>query len=102
MTFTLFIALLMAFAVVTSYVTEAVKKVLDGLGAVYASNIVVLIVSMIVGGAGTIIAYILLGVAINFVNILCAGLMAIAVWMCAMLGYDKVLQMVEQFGNIKR
>ncbi|MGM9551515.1 MAG: hypothetical protein ACI3XA_04600 [Clostridia bacterium] len=100
MTFTLFIALVMAFSVVTSYTTEGVKKVLDGLYISYASNMAVLIVSAVVGIAGTSVAYVLLGIPFTAENIICIVLMTIAVWLSAMLGYDKVLQMIEQFRKL--
>lgn len=101
MTFTLFIALVTAFSVVTSYTTEGAKKVLNGLYISYASNMVVLIVSAVVGIAGTSVAYVLLNIAFTPVNIICIGLMTVAVWLSAMLGYDKVLQMIEQFKNLR-
>lgn len=35
-------------------------------------------------------------------NIVCMVLMAVAVWVGAMLGYDKVIQMIDQIKNIKK
>ena len=100
MTITLFMALLVVLALAVSLLTEAVKKFLEGTNITYSSNIVVLIVSILVGIGGTAMAYISLDIAFTSPNILSMILMSVAVWVGAMLGYDKVLQMVEQIKNI--
>ena len=100
MTITLFMTLLLAFSGVVSLITEAVKKFLDSISCTYSSNVVVLIVATIVGAGGTALMYLLLGIAFTLPNICCMVLMAIAVWVGAMVGYDKVLQMVKQLKNM--
>lgn len=102
MTITLFMALIVVLAIAVSLLTEAVKKFFEGTKVNYSSNVVVLIVSIIVGIGGTAMAYISLGIAFTPPNIICMVLMAVAVWVGSMLGYDKVLQMVEQIKNIKK
>lgn len=102
MTITLFMALIVVLAIAVSLLTEAVKKFFEGTKVTYSSNVVVLIVSIIVGIGGTAMAYISLGIAFTPPNIVCMVLMAVAVWVGSMLGYDKVLQMVEQIKNIKK
>lgn len=47
-------------------------------------------------------AYISLGIAFTPPNIVCMVLMAVAVWVGSMVGYDKVIQMIEQVKNIKK
>jgi len=101
MTLTLFMALLVILAVAVSLFTEAVKKFLDNMRVKYSSNVVVLIISIIVGIGGTALMYIFLGIAFTPPNILCMVLMAVAVWVGAMVGYDKVLQLIEQVHNLK-
>lgn len=102
MTITLFMGLLVVLAVVTSLVTEAVKSFLDTFTFVeYASNVVVLVVAMVVGTLGTATAYILLGIGFTTANVLCIGLMAVAVWLGAMVGYDKVIQLIEQIKMLR-
>lgn len=101
MTLTLFMALLVILAVAVSLFTEAVKKFLDNMKVKYSSNVVVLIISIIVGIGGTALMYIFLGIAFTPPNILCMVLMAVAVWVGAMVGYDKVLQLIEQVHNLK-
>lgn len=102
MTITLFMALIVVLAIAVSLLTEAVKKFFEGTKVTYSSNVVVLIVSIIVGIGGTAMAYISLGIAFTPPNIICMVLMAVAVWVGSMLGYDKVLQMIEQIKNIKK
>ena len=102
MTITLFMALIVVLAIAVSLLTEAVKKFFEGTKVTYSSNVVVLIVSIIVGIGGTAMAYISLGIAFTPPNIVCMVLMAVAVWVGSMLGYDKVLQMVEQIKHIKK
>lgn len=102
MTITLFMALLATMAVAVSLLTEAVKKFFEGSKFTYSSNMVVLILSIVVGVVGTAIAYVSLGIAFTPPNIICMLLMAVAVWVGSMIGYDKVIQMMEQFKNIKK
>ena len=101
MTLTLFITLLIILSVCVSLITEAVKKFLDDAGVKYSSNEVVLIVAVIVGAGGTALMYLFLGIAFTPPNIVCVVLMAVAVWVGAMVGYDKVIQMIEQLKNLK-
>lgn len=101
MTVTIFMTLLVVFALVVSLITEAVKIFISDTKIKYSSNVVVLIVSLIVGVFGTILAYVSLGIAFTPSNIACIVLMAVAVWVGAMVGYDKVLQMIEQLKLLK-
>lgn len=97
MTVEIFLMLLAFFAVVTSLATEAVKKLLDSLHVAYASNIVVLILAIFIGGVGTASFYVINDIAWTSTNIICVFLMVCANWMCSMVGYDKVMQAITQF-----
>ena len=101
MTLTLFMALLVILAVCVSLITEAVKKFLDEAGVKYSSNVVVRVVALLVGAGGTALMYLFMGIAFTPPNIVCIVLMAVAVWVGAMVGYDKVIQMMEQLKNLK-
>lgn len=96
MTFENFLVMLTIASVVTSLLTEGVKKFLDSLKVKYASNIVVLVTSVIVGGFGTVCYYVLCGIEWTATNVLCLFLMIVANWLCSMLGYDKVTQAITQ------
>lgn len=97
MTVELFLILLTAFSTATSFATEAVKKLLDSANKKYATDIVVLAVSALIGGGGTMAYYVIEDMALNATNILCIVLMVVANWFGAMVGYDKVTQTITQF-----
>lgn len=92
----IFLILLTIFAVITSLLTQGVKKFLDGVKVKYASNIVVLIIAVLVGVGGMLIYYTLNGVPFIATNIIYILLMALANWLGAMLGYDKIKQAISQ------
>ena len=96
MTVELFLVLLAIFAIITSLVTEGVKRLLDLLKVNYASNIVVLCVAILVGGLGTSIYYWVFDYAWSTLNVICIFLMVCANWLGAMLGYDKITQTITQ------
>ena len=99
MTVEIFLALLSVFTIVTSLCTQAVKKFLDSLEITYASNVVVLIVSICIGAFGTSGFYILNDYAWTLYNITFIVLMILTNWVCAMVGYDKVMQAIQQIKN---
>ena len=99
MTVELFLFLLSVLSTLTGLVTEGIKKMLDAAEKKYASNIVVLFVSVIVGGIGTIVFYMWKGFAWDALNIISIFLMIGANWLGAMLGYDKIKQAIAQIQN---
>lgn len=102
MTVTLFIALLTVFATITSVCTEGVKKIINELNITYASNLLASIIACVVGIGGTAVYYILFSVAFTPANIVCMILMGVATAFGAMVGYDKVVQAIEQIGKGKQ
>ena len=96
MTVQIFLILLTIFAVITSLLTQGVKKFLDGVNVKYASNIVVLIIAVLVGVCGMLIYYTLNGIPFIATNIIYIFLMALSNWLGAMLGYDKIKQAISQ------
>lgn len=99
MNMTLFIALLVVFSAITSLCTEAIKKILNELNVKYATNILVVVLSLIIGAAGTGVYYVLFSIEFNAINIVCMPLMGIATAVGSMVGYDKVIQTIEQLRN---
>lgn len=97
MTAEIFLILLTAFSTATSLITEAVKKLFDKMEMKYASNIIVLFVSVLVGGLGTIGYYIINNVEVTAANVACVVIMMVANWLGSMVGYDKVKQALTQF-----
>lgn len=102
MTIETFTVLLAIFATLTSLITEGVKKTLDSFGLNYATNLVVLYVSIIVGGIGTCIFYIWNGTDVTMDNSIWVLLMVGANWLGSMIGYDKVIQTITQLKNNKK
>lgn len=101
MTIENFMALLAILATVTSTFTEGIKKFLDSLNKKYASNVVVLCVSIIVGGVGTVVFYLWNDYAWTSLNIICIFLMICANWYASMFGYDKAKQTFTQIVAMK-
>ena len=93
MTVEIFLTLLVFFSTATSLATEAFKKLV---GNKIPYNILVLIIAMIVGCVGVYIYYILNNIEINSINIIYLILMGIANWIGAMVGYDKIKQLINQ------
>ena len=97
MTTTMFLTLLTVGSLVSSLLTEAIKKAFVNV----STNMIALANAVIVGLVGTSATYILMGVEWNPQNIVCLILMVICVWMGSMVGYDKVIQTVVQIKDLK-
>jgi len=100
MTITLFITILTIGGALTALITEAIKKVYANMNKQYSPNIIALVNAIVVGGGGTAVVYMLNGIDWSVNNIICLVLMAIAVWISSMLGFDKVLQTVNQIAKL--
>ena len=92
MSIDLFIVLFGIGSVVSSLVTEALKKNFKYV----SSNIIALIVAVVVGGFGTLSYFIITGIPLTPISLLYALLMAFCVWLGSMVGYDKVMQTLKQ------
>lgn len=92
MTLTTFLFIFFIGATAASLFTEALKKVFWNV----SSNVLALISSAVVGVGGTIIAYILMDIPLDSKNIACIILMAFCIWIGSMVGYDKVIQTINQ------
>ena len=98
MTLTLFVTLVSILSIVCSLFTEAIKKVVN----VTKPTLLVLILSAIIGWGGGVITYILMGIAFTETSIICLALLAPTIWLCATLGYDKVIEIIKSFGNVTK
>ena len=96
MTITLFISLFTLGSCVSALFTEAVKRAYQNAKKEYSANVVALVNSAVVGGLGTAVAYMLLGIPWTINNIICLLLMIVVVWMASMVGYDKIMQLLDQ------
>lgn len=101
MTLEIFLILLFAVSVLTSITVEAIKKFVgDKYNA--SSNIIAgitaIILSVIVGVFYCILAEIAFSTQIIIILIALVFLS----WLCAMVGYDKVVQTITQIKEIRR
>lgn len=101
MTISLFIAILTAGSILSGVLTEAIKKCYNNAGKSYSANVIALINAIVIGGGGTVASYMLLGIDWTVNNIICIIGVMFAVWVGAMLGYDKVLQTVKQIATME-
>lgn len=88
---------LLVVSTLTGFVTEAIKKILVDCNVTYNANIlsgiVSAILSVIVG-----VCYVLI-MSITFTWQIVGYIIVLVVlsWLCAMIGYDKVKQIITQF-----
>lgn len=92
MTIQLFMFLFTIGSLVSSLMTEAIKKSFESV----STNIIALADSILIGGIGTVFAYILIGIPFTLANVICIILMAVCIWIGSMVGYDKVMQTILQ------
>lgn len=96
MNFEFFAFALLVISTLTGLVTEALKKLTDERGAKTKPNttagIVALVLSILVGAAYVVFT----GQAFTVQIIICIVALMFLSWLCAMLGYDKVVQTLTQ------
>ena len=102
MSITLFITILTIGGMVTALLTEAIKKMYANMKKDYSANIIALVNAVVVGCGGTAVVYMLMNIPWTVNNIICMVLMTVAVWIASMLGFDKVLQTVNQIANLNK
>lgn len=101
-TLQVFLLGLMAVSTLTGLATEAIKNLLDEYGLKYYSNtlagFVALVVSIIVG-----VFYVLIN-GMEFTSSIFVYLFTLVFmsWLCAMVGYDKVIQAIGQFKSYEK
>lgn len=98
MTVDLFLGLLFSFSMLSSLVTEGIKKLVSDKKNL-SWNIVALVVSLIIGGGGCLIYYQLSSILITTNGVIYAILMGLATGLCSMVTYDKVKQAILQIMN---
>lgn len=96
MNFEFFAFMLLVISTLTGLVTEAVKKLSGERGAATKPNTTAGFVALALA-AGIGIAYVLYSGQLFTVRIiLCIVALVFLSWLCAMLGYDKVIQTLAQ------
>jgi len=93
---------LVAVAIFTSLTTEAVKKILDELKIKYSANILAAVVAVILT-AGASVGYIIYA-SIEVTPQVIVSIVALVflAFLCATVGYDKVIQAIEQLKKLAK
>ena len=100
--FEIFLLGMLITSTLTSLVTEAVKKILTEYNKTFPSNTLVGVVSLILSAAiGT--GYIILTNTVFTASVaVYLVVLVFASWLCAMVGYDKVVQAISQFNTTNK
>ena len=96
MTVQLFLVMFTIGSLISSLLTEAIKRWFANQEKEVSANMLAAINSVVIGIIGTVIYYILKEIPFNVVNITCMILMTAAIWVASMVGYDKVMQLIAQ------
>lgn len=97
MNFETFLLLLMIVSVLTGLVTEGIKKLLDEAKKPYRSNLLAGIVAVVLSVAVDTGYMILTETLMNEKMAVILIALVLLSWLCAMVGYDKVIQAISQF-----
>lgn len=99
MSIQVFLVMLLACSLFTSLTVEGIKKVTEGMQVKYSTNIVAAVVAVILALAISCgyNAYMALAFDTKFWIAVC-GLVFLS-WLCAMVGYDKVIQAIAQLSK---
>lgn len=81
----------------TSLVTEAVKKILAEYNKTYRANTLVGVVALLMSVAIGSSYIVLNGLEFTSAVVICLVAQVFMSWLCAMVGYDKVVQAISQF-----
>lgn len=96
-----FLSLLMACSVMTSLTTEAVKKLLDEKGKKYSCNVIASVLAVLFA-VGISAAYIVMtDMALTPKIAIYVVALVLLSFLCATLGYDKVVQTIAQINKSK-
>lgn len=97
----MFLFLMLAVSVLTGLFTEAIKKILDGVGTKYSTNI-------LTGAVSVVIAVVIDAGYVIMTDTMLTDKMAVMLialillsWLCAMVGYDKAMQAITQIKTNK-
>ena len=93
----IFILGLLITSTITGLTTEAIKKVLTDYKIAYKANTLVGIIAMVISLAIGLSYILLMNIAFTSQIIVYLVALIFMSWLCAMVGYDKVIQTISQF-----
>lgn len=88
---------LMATSILTGLVTQAVKTILGEYDLTYRANTLAGIIALVLSAAIGAGYALLTGIGFTTQVIVCVVALVFMSWLCAMVGYDKVVQAITQF-----
>lgn len=98
----IFLAGLLVTSIFTGLVTEGVKKILNEHNVAYRPNTLAGVVAMVLS-LGISVGYtVVMGVPFTASLVVFVVALIALSWLCAMVGYDKVVQTLGQIGIIKK
>lgn len=95
MTVEIFLMMLLACSVLTTLTVEAFKKMFTN-GEARKANIVAAVIAIILAIAIAVIYAIMTSIVVNAQYIVMIVTLCFLSWLCAMVGYDKVVQAIAQ------
>ena len=101
MSIQVFLTMLLACSILTSLTVEGIKKMVSDFKAKYSVNIVTAIVAVVLAVAMSVGYYLYKGLAFDTVFVLMLVSLVFLSWLCAMVGYDKVMQCIGQLVKAK-
>lgn len=98
----IFLIGLLATSAITSLVTEGIKIVLTEHNKTYRANTLAGIVAVFVAAAISIAYIVITSSGFTPQILVCMIALIVMGWICAMVGYDKVIQAIGQFTSNKK
>lgn len=89
-----FLVMLLACSLLTSLTVEAIKRMNEGEGKRW--NVMVAVVAVILAVAIGAAYAVMTGIAVTAQYVVIIVALCFLSWLCAMVGYDKVIQAIEQ------
>lgn len=86
----------------TSLVTEGVKKLMAERNIEYYANTLVAIISVVLSTAISVGYMVVTGMACTAQTVVVIATLVVLSWLCAMVGYDKVIQAICQINTPKK
>lgn len=99
MNVSMFIILLAAFSALTGLAVEAEKALFEEWKIKIIPNTLAMITACIIGWVGTSVYYVFSSIAFDSQNVVALILMGFASGLCSMVGYDKVVQAIQQINK---
>lgn len=100
--FEIFLLGLLVVSTLTGLVTEAVKKIIAERNTTYRANTIAGLVSLVLSAAVGVGYIILSGIGFTTPVVIYLIALIFMSWLCAMVGYDKVIQTISQFKSNRK